>query len=227
MDKRFCNLKLQKHYPSQCVDFVLDDNLSYTTYKMKQFREFVFTTLIGGFTVILPFTIFLLILGLIFDFVRKIIDPFADLLRFIPIRSELLIDMIALAIIILFCFMVGLVMRNQYGKDFLKNIEDKTLKKLPLYPSIKNTVQQFLGRQKIPFQKVVIVDVFGNETRMLGFVVDEHASQHLTIFVPTGPNPTNGFIFHVSPEQVKELDMKPDEAMRIIIGVGVGLSDHV
>ena len=78
----------------------------------------------------------------------------------------------------------------------------------------------------MPFTDVVLVDVFSNGTRMTGFITDEHASGNLTVFVPTGPNPTNGFIFHVTKEQVTRLDadIRTDDAMRTIIGVGVGSS---
>ena len=93
-----------------------------------------------------------------------------------------------------------------------------------MYGTIKETVQQFTGAKRMPFSQVVLVDVFSNETRMLGFVTDEHGGDRYTIFVPTGPNPTNGFIFNVSKEQLEFLDIKPDEAMRTIIGVGTGAS---
>jgi len=69
----------------------------------------------------------------------------------------------------------------------------------------------------------VLVDVYGNGTRMTGFITDEHASGNYTVFVPTGPNPTNGFIFHVQADQIERLDQtKTDDALRSIIAVGVG-----
>lgn len=60
---------------------------------------------------------------------------------------------------------------------------------------------------------------------MTGFVTDELPNGKLTIFVPTGPNPTNGFIFHVDEDQVEYLDTNTEDAMRSIIGVGVGSAD--
>jgi len=57
---------------------------------------------------------------------------------------------------------------------------------------------------------------------MLGFVAASHNDELFTLFVPTGPNPTNGFIFIVKKEQIEWIDIKTEEAMRIIIGVGTG-----
>ncbi|MBK8503269.1 MAG: DUF502 domain-containing protein [Saprospiraceae bacterium] len=84
-------------------------------------------------------------------------------------------------------------------------------------------MQQFTGAKKMPFSDVVLVDVFSNGTRMTGFITDEHSSGNFTVFVPTGPNPTNGFIFHLKAEQVERLaDVKTDDALRSIIAVRVG-----
>jgi len=57
---------------------------------------------------------------------------------------------------------------------------------------------------------------------MTGFVTDRLDSGDITVFVPTGPNPTNGYIFHLKPDQVEEIDASTEEAMRSIIGIGVG-----
>ena len=58
---------------------------------------------------------------------------------------------------------------------------------------------------------------------MTGFVTDDELGHgFLTIFVPTGPNPTNGFIFHVPEDKVYYVDVRPEDAMRTIIGVGTG-----
>jgi uncharacterized membrane protein len=62
---------------------------------------------------------------------------------------------------------------------------------------------------------------------MTGFITDEIQDNYYTVFVPTGPNPTNGFIFHVPPERIEFLDVKTEEAMRSIIAVGSGSSKFI
>ncbi len=59
---------------------------------------------------------------------------------------------------------------------------------------------------------------------MTGFVAEQLSPNMYSIFVPTGPNPTNGFIFHVPEEKIQFVDAKPEDAMRTIIGVGTGSS---
>ena len=67
-----------------------------------------------------------------------------------------------------------------------------------------------------------MVKVFTSDTLMTGFVTEILNEDLYTVFVPTGPNPTNGFIFHVKKDQLVFVDTKPEDAMRTIIGVGTG-----
>ncbi|NND34762.1 MAG: DUF502 domain-containing protein [Saprospiraceae bacterium] len=193
---------------------------------MSRLRNFVITTLIGGFLVLLPLAIFILTIKLLLGLVVGLLAPLTNLIinEFdLPI-PDFLVSLIAFTIIIILCFIIGLAVKTQIGRRSFRHVEKTYLLRLPLYGVIKETVQQFTGAKKMPFSDVVLVDVFGNGTRMTGFITDEHDSGNITVFVPTGPNPTNGFIFHVRENQIERLDqdVKTDDALRTIIGVGVG-----
>ncbi len=73
--------------------------------------------------------------------------------------------------------------------------------------------------------KVVLADVYGTGAMMMGFVTDISEDGVVTVFAPTGPNPTNGFIFHMPADRVQYIDVKPEEAMKTIIGVGTGSAE--
>ena len=193
---------------------------------MIRLRHFFATTLLGGLTVILPITLLFIVARLVFNFFRGIVKPISTLGPLVGMENELLVDLTAIGVLLLFCFIVGLIVRTSAGSALVNFIERRFLFKLPFYKLFKQTVLQFLGQKEIPFSKVVLVDPFGAGTQMLGFVADEHADGNFTVFVPTGPNPTNGFVFHMLPDQVKHTKMKPEDAMRTIIGVGIGSSQH-
>jgi uncharacterized membrane protein len=192
---------------------------------MTRFRNFLITTFIGGFVVLLPLAIFFLLIKLLIDIVIGLLSPLTNLIKNefnLPV-PEYLVSSIAVGIIVVICFMIGLTIKTQIGRRSFRHLERTYLLRLPLYGVIKETVQQFTGAKKMPFSDVVLVDVFSNGTRMTGFITDEHPSGNFTVFVPTGPNPTNGFIFHVRAEQVERLGgVKTDDALRSIIAVGVG-----
>ncbi len=194
---------------------------------LRRFRQFFITTLIGGLLVILPITILILLINLLFTFVQEIIQPISNVIDFGKLTNQWIINLISFSIIIGFLFLVGLIVQTQIGKRLFNAIEKNWLNKLPFYSTIKETVQQFSGRSKTPFSQVVLVDVFGSDTRMTGFITDEIQDNYYTVFVPTGPNPTNGFIFHVPPERIEFLDVKTEEAMRSIIAVGSGSSKFI
>ncbi len=195
---------------------------------MTRLRNFLLTTLLGGAVVLLPIAIFIFLLQLLWNLAKNLLGPLARFMRgeLGMEFPELYLNALAFIIVIAICFLVGLIVRTRFGKNTWVWFERTYLLRLPLYGTIKETVQQFSGSKRMPFSDVVLVDVFGNDTRMTGFITDEHASGRYTVFVPTGPNPTNGFIFHVSENQIERLsdEIKTDDAMRTIIGVGVGSS---
>lgn len=182
-------------------------------------RKFSETTLIGGLLVLLPITIFVVLVRFVLKLITQFIEPIAKLFYSIELPTSL-INLISLAIVIAFCFVVGLFVRTQSGGAIISYLNKSYLSKLPFYTTIQETVKQLFGRKEDSFSRVVLVEVFG--TLMTGFVTDENKQGIYTVFVPTAPNPTNGFIFHMTEDKITFLDIKPEDAMRTVIGVGTG-----
>lgn len=190
---------------------------------LRRLRRFFVTTVIGGIAVVLPLTIFVMLVRLIVNFFSRILAPMRPLFPFSEKVSEWIIDLLSFSIVITAFFMIGLVVQTSFGSRMFTRLEEQWLMRLPFYSVLRETVQQFFGAKKMPFSQVVLVDVFNNGMLMTGFVADDEVGKGLiTIFVPTAPNPTNGFIFHVPEKQVRYLDTRPEDAMRTILGVGTG-----
>jgi uncharacterized membrane protein len=186
---------------------------------MDQLKNFFFTTLIGGVTVILPIVIFAWVIKIIVQLIGAVIAPLSYLIA-LDI-DPLVIDLIAIVSIVLACFATGLFIRTQVGNKVYRYIEKQWLERLPIYSSIRDIVQQFTGKKRTAFQQVVILAPYGSETLMTGFVTDVDGDD-FTVFVPTAPNPTNGFVFHVKRQQLTFIDVKTEEAMRTVVGMGAG-----
>lgn len=186
-------------------------------------KNFLKTTLIGGVVVILPATIFIVIINMLVKFTINLISPVARLINMGAELNETLVYLLAFVLVIVFCFIMGLFVRTRLGKTIWHSIENEWLSRLPMYSIIKETVQQFTGAKKLPFSKVVQVDVFNTGVLQTGFITEEHPTGAYTVFVPTAPNPTNGFVFHLPPERVTLLeDVPSDVAIRSIISIGSG-----
>ncbi len=194
---------------------------------MKRLKDFFKSALIGGLLVILPLGIMLAIVVWIFTHVHMAIGGLTKLFLPQSIWQEILADILVIGLIITACFMVGVLVRTRLGKWIYHTLESSFLKKAPGYTLIKETVFQFLGNKKSPFSSVALVKIYGNDTMVSAFVTDTHENGMCTVFVPTGPNPTSGNIFHLESKYVFPVDIPVEDAMRSIISCGAGSSELI
>jgi len=191
---------------------------------MKRFQSFFLTSLLGGVIVILPIGILLSVFHWIFKFVTNLIAPLTNIIVTTAEIRMLIAQIIVIGIIIALCFFVGVFVRTRIGKFIYTFFEDKLLKIAPGYTLVKETVLQILGNKKAPYSHVVLAQIFGNDTYVTGFVTDESPDGTYTVFVPTGPNPTSGNIYHLRKKYVHIVDAPVESAMQSIISCGAGSS---
>lgn len=187
-------------------------------------RSFLIRTFFHGLILILPTIIVLFLLSVIFRFVFNIVSPISSLLSQSAESHPFLIKMLALLILLVLIFIIGLVLRNASGKRYFKQFEGNYLLQIPLYSTVREIIAQFSGLKKMPFSQVVLVDAFNTGVLLTGFITESIAGGIYTVFVPTAPNPMNGNIYHVPVSQLKFLDIEPEKAMRTIVGMGTGSS---
>lgn len=174
--------------------------------------------LFTGFIVLLPITLFGFVMIWLFSLIAGIIAPFTAYFG-LPV---ILTVLIALFLLLFLIFLVGAVTSTQAGKWFFQSLENNVLSYLPGYKFIKQMLDPFIGdRFKKSFKSVVLVDIWGNGTLMTAFVTDKTA-KYITVFVPTGPNPTSGNIYHVPTKRVQFIDAPIDQVLRSVIAVGAG-----
>jgi uncharacterized membrane protein len=191
---------------------------------MEKLKEFIKSTVIGGLLVILPLAIFVFTAGWLFDIVRSTINPLTEMLLARASLPSVAADVIVILLLVAVCFVIGFVVRTSLGKWLYNTVESRFLKKVPGYSLIKETVSQFLGGKKAPFSSVALVQIYGNETMVSAFVTDSHDDGSYTVFVPTGPNPTSGNIYHLKGKWVHPVDVSVEDTMRSIISCGAGSS---
>ena len=190
---------------------------------MDRLKQFFRTSLLGGVVVILPVAILVSVSLWIFDFVTDRLEPLTRLLISDSQLNEIVAEVLVIVLIVMCCFFVGVLVRTRLGNFLYRVIEARLLKQAPGYSMIKETVLQLFGSRKdSPFSSVALVQVFGNETMMTAFVTDTHEDGSFTVFVPTGPNPTSGLIYHLEGRYVHPVDITVQDAMRSIISCGAG-----
>jgi len=190
---------------------------------MKRLREFFKSTLVGGLLVLLPLTILVYALVWVFNLVHKAISPLTKIIMETSTMQVVIADVVAVGLLVLACFLVGMFVRTRLGRWTYALIESRLLRKTPGYSMIKETVAQFLDKDKqSPFSSVALARIFESDTLVSVFVTDRHADGSYTVFMPTGPNPTSGNIYHLRAENVFPVDVSVEDAMRSIISCGAG-----
>jgi len=189
-------------------------------------RTFFRTTLLGGVIVILPAIILFFAFRWLFGIVGNAIKPLTDLVvGMLTLPGELdnlVATLIVVSVIILGCFLVGLFVKTRIGRWTYDALEHSVLSRAPGYKMVKETVNQFLGKNKSPFSTVVLVQLFENSTMATAFITDRQDDGTVTVFVPTAPNPTSGFIYHAEQKYVHPLAVSVESAMRSVISCGAG-----
>ena len=193
---------------------------------LKRSKNFLRTTILGGVIVILPTIILVFAFMWLFGKVGSAIKPLTDLVvgnLTLPDRyDEPIATAIVIFVIVIGCFFVGLFVRTRLGQIILHNIEGSLLSRAPGYKMVKETVNQLFGAKKSPFSSVALVRIFENDTKVTAFITDRHDDGTVTVFVPTGPNPTSGFIYHLNAQFVHPVDVSVEDAMRSVISCGAG-----
>jgi uncharacterized membrane protein len=190
---------------------------------LKRLRRFLRTSMIGGLVAIMPLTLVILLFRWIFNLIGRYLGPIVNIIETDSQLYTFALYVMTILSLLLIFFLIGIIVQTRIGR-FLNKAEDKYLLKVPGYKLAKETVQQFFGKNKSFFREVVLVDPFNSGTLMTGFITDD-MGKVITVFVPTGPNPTSGNIYHLHKDKVYRTKTTVDNGMKSIISCGAGSSE--
>lgn len=126
---------------------------------------------------------------------------------------------------------VGLLARYYIGKRMIE-WTDKAIMHVPLlnkfYGAIKQVNEAFTSGRKSSFKTVVMVEFPREGIYSIGFITSEQHNEMqqktrekvVSVFVPTTPNPTSGFLILVPEEKVTKLDMSVADGIKYIVSLG-------
>ena len=192
----------------------------------KRFRKFLRTTLIGGMVALAPLTLIILLFRWVINVIGRNLTPLVNTILQDPDPNpyyKFALYVVTFTAILIFFFIIGLIFRTRMSV-FLGKAEDKYFIKIPGYKLAKETVQQFFGKNRSFFKEVVLVDIFNSGVLMTGFITDDQG-EIITVFVPTGPNPTSGNIYHFPKDRVLKTGASVDNGMKSIISCGAGSAE--
>ncbi len=133
---------------------------------------------------------------------------------------------------LLMIFLTGLLAANFIGQKLVVWWE-KLLARIPVVNSVYNSVKQVSDTLFSPngnaFRKALLVQYPRRGCWTVAFltgqpggdIINHLDGEHVSVYVPTTPNPTSGFFLMMPVTEVVELDMTVDEALKYIISMGV------
>jgi uncharacterized membrane protein len=192
----------------------------------KRLQRFLRTTLIGGVVALAPLTLIILLFRWVINLIGRSLTPLVNTILQDPDPNpyvKFAIYVLTFSAILLFFFIIGLAVRTRLSR-FINRFEDRYLQKIPGYKLAKETVKQFFGKNRSFFKEVVLVDIFNSGVLMTGFITDDQGDI-ISVFVPTGPNPTSGNIYHLQKERVFRTTASVDVGMKTIISCGAGSAE--
>lgn len=176
---------------------------------------------LAGILVVVPLGAAIAVLAWVFVTIDNILQP---LIRAIFGQS---ITGVGFVIVIVLIYITGVFANNFVGRRLI-NFGESILTRVPvfrqLYTSFKQVLESLSGANKA-FREVVLVEFPRPGMRTIAFItnelVDKSGKKLLTIYVPTAPNPTSGWLQIVTEDMVTRTDMSVNEAMKMVISSGM------
>jgi len=192
----------------------------------------------AGLAVVLPAVLSIAVVLWLFGTVANLTDT---LLIFIPAEithadegkgpMHWYWSVFALALAALIITLIGSLARVYLGRQIITMV-DQALLKVPLlnkvYGAIKQVNDAFATNKNSSFKQVVMVEFPREGIYSIGFITGDQNQEVqsktkekiVSIFVPTTPNPTTGFLILVPETKVTKLDMEVADGIKFIISLG-------
>lgn len=135
---------------------------------------------------------------------------------------------------LVFTVIVGWMAKGIMGRSLL-NFGESVVDRMPVVRSVYNALKQIaetvFSQQESSFEKACLVEYPRRDIWAIAFISttakgeiqakSPGAEQMMSVFLPTTPNPTSGFLLFVPKSDVIELDMSVEDAAKLVISAGL------
>jgi len=195
---------------------------------VKKIRDFFKKYFITGLLVIIPIWATYYVLSALLSVIDGMLGDLPGYLLGLKFPG---LGIITLIVVVL---LVGVLSANYLGTRLVR-YGDQLMQRVPLVRGVYSTVKQIMETFSVKhsFRGVALVEYPRKGCYSMGFMTGEVQGESLglsgrfiTVFVPTTPNPTAGFLLVLPEAEVKQLPLSVDQGMKFIISIGlVPLSD--
>lgn len=184
------------------------------------------TRMASGIVALIPIVVTFVVLRWVFGLTAGIVLPVIDsTLGAWPPPARIAL---AIVVVIAAVYVLGEIAAHVVGRRVLA-LGEALLLRVPfvkvIYSISKQVVGAFQGQGSKAFKSVVYVDFPHPGLKSVAFVTSDFTkpdgSAWSTIFVPTTPNPTTGFLQIVPRERLERTEMTVEEGIKMIMSLGV------
>lgn len=172
--------------------------------------------------------------GLVLPFVPDAYRPEKILNTLFGYDLKLNIRGVGVVVFLVFATLVGWLAKGLIGRSFIKYAEN-LVNRMPVvrsfYSGIKQIAETVFAQQERSFEKACMIEYPRKGIWAIGFIsttakgeIAERNSSNgpmVSVFVPTTPNPTSGFLLFFPKADIIELDMSIEDAAKLVISAGL------
>ena len=189
-----------------------------------------------GLTIWLIWTVVGWIDGWVLPLVPKAYHPDRMIQDFFGLDPVMQINVRGLGVVIflIFTIIIGVMAKGILGRSLIKFAEslvERTPVVRTIYSGIKQISETIFAHSERSFETACLIEYPRRGIWALGFIstsakgeVAEKAGaagEMVSIFLPTTPNPTSGFLLFVPKKDVIELDMSVEDSAKLVISAGL------
>jgi uncharacterized membrane protein len=187
-----------------------------------------------GLTVWLIWSVIGWVDGVVLPFVPSRYQPENILNTFLGLDIQLQLRGLGVLFFLIFTTFVGWLAKGLLGRSLIRSAE-RFVNRMPvvrsIYSGVKQIAETVFSQADRSFEKACIVQYPRKGIWAVGFISTSakgeirarvnDAQNLLSVFVPTTPNPTSGFLLFFPAEDVIELDMSIEDAAKLVISAGL------
>lgn len=172
--------------------------------------------IIKGFMAFLPLLLFVWICSFIYSIVAKL------LLKLFGFTDNNIVSTIVIIASTLSILYYAGYLYDKKKDIFILKISEYFLKKIPFLHNSYKTIKDIISIMNPSNQNYLgsVFVTFADDMSMIGFITKEEG-EHYWVFVPTTPNPTNGFLIKIEKKKVVDSKISISDSFSKIISMGV------
>jgi len=187
---------------------------------MKNILHFLRATIVGGVLFLVPVIVLTIVIGKAFTISRMIVRPLAEHMPIDSVGGIAASKLLAIAVIIGFCFLAGLFAKTVFARKMISWIENALLSNLPGYSLMKGMGESVVGIESDKPHEPVLARI--EDAWQIAFLIERIEGGHVAVFIPGAPSPWSGSVYFMTEDRIKPLDVPVMPALSCLRRLGIG-----